>query len=126
MMKPGPFILVVEDDDDIRTTVLEIMGFEGFRAMGASHGAEALELLRRSEQKPALILLDLMMPLMNGAEFRERQLADPALASIPVVILTADANADAQCAELRAAGCLRKPMKLRAIIETAQRYAGAP
>jgi len=124
MSENRPLILVVEDDDDIRATVVEVFAYEGYRAVGASHGAEALELLRASDPKPSLILLDLMMPLMNGVEFRERQLADPALAHIPVVILSADANADARCAELRAVGCLQKPMKLRAILETAERFAG--
>jgi CheY-like chemotaxis protein len=124
MTEPRPFILVVEDDDDIRTTVVDVFSFEGYRAIGASHGVEALELLHTSEPKPALILLDLMMPLMNGAEFREHQLADPSLAHIPVVILSADANPDARCAELGAVGWLQKPMKLPALLETAQRFAG--
>jgi CheY-like chemotaxis protein len=60
---------------------------------------------------------------MNGAEFRERQLADPSLAHIPIVILSADADASSRCSELGAAGWLKKPMKLRAILETAQRLA---
>lgn len=123
MTPDRPFILVVEDDDDIRATVVEVFSYEGYQAVGASHGVEALELLRTSTQKPALILLDLMMPFMNGAEFRERQLADPALAHIPIVILSADADASSRCSELGAAGWLKKPMKLRAILETAQRFA---
>ena len=119
-----PLILVIEDDDDIRTTVVDMFAFEGYRAIGASHGLEALELLQDSPRKPALILLDLMMPLMNGAEFRERQLADPSLAQIPVVILSADAHADRRCAELGAVGFVKKPMKLVSLLETAQRFAG--
>jgi CheY-like chemotaxis protein len=123
MTEPRPLILVVEDDDDIRSTVVDMFSFEGYQAIGASHGLEALALLHATDPKPSLILLDLMMPFMNGVEFRARQLADPSLAHIPVVILTADANADARCAELRAVGFLRKPMKLVALLEAAQRFA---
>jgi len=125
MTEQRPLILVIEDDDDIRTTVVDVFSFEGYRAIGASDGAAALELLHASDPKPALILLDLMMPLMNGVEFREHQLADPSLAHIPVVILTADVNAQARCHELGAVGFLKKPMKLVALLETAQRFARA-
>jgi len=124
MTEPRPLILIIEDDDDIRTTVVDMFAFEGYRAIGASGGVEALELLRASDPKPALILLDLMMPLMNGAEFREQQLADPSLAHIPVVILSADANARARCAALGAVGFVKKPMKLGALLEAARRFAG--
>jgi CheY-like chemotaxis protein len=121
MTQDVPTILIVEDERDIRETVVDAFCCEGYRALGAAHGGEALELLRAADPKPALILLDLMMPFMNGAEFRQQQLADPAIADIPVVIWSADANAGARCAELRAAGYLKKPARLRTIIDTAQR-----
>lgn len=124
MKKHLPPILVIEDDDDIRSTVVDMLAFEGYRAIGASHGIEALELLQATEPKPALILLDLMMPLMNGVEFRRHQLTDPALAHIPVVLLTADANPDSRCTELGARGCLKKPLRIGALLETAQRFTG--
>ncbi len=121
MSRDAPTILIVEDERDIRETVVDAFCFEGYRALGASHGGEALELLRAADPKPALILLDLMMPCMNGVEFRRQQLADPALAHIPVIIWSADANAGAQCAGLGVAGYLKKPARLRTIIDTAQR-----
>lgn len=120
-----PCILVVDDDEDIRETIIESLGDEGLIATGAADGAAALSALRNSDHRPGLILLDLMMPGMSGAEFRDRQLADPELAKIPVVVLTADANAEERCRELHADGCLRKPLTLAALIETAERYCHA-
>ncbi len=82
-------VMVVEDDALIRDAVLELLSFEGFDAVGARDGADALLLLRRGTVAPAVILLDLMMPRMNGWQFRAAQLADPALARIPVVVMSA-------------------------------------
>jgi CheY-like chemotaxis protein len=122
MSAAGPSVLVVDDDDDIRETIIESLGDEGLAAAGAADGAAALSMLKSAEHKPGLILLDLMMPGMSGAEFRERQLADPELARIPVVVLTADANAQSKSIELRADGCLEKPLTLASLIETVERY----
>ena len=116
-------ILVIDDDDDIRETVLECLVDSGHAAVGASGAMEALEMLGRGEQTPALILLDLMMPGMNGGEFRAEQLKDPALARIPVIVLSADANAEAKAAELGAAGCLKKPVRLHTLLEVVRRFA---
>ena len=82
-------VLVVEDDLDIRQALMEILDEHGFAALGARDGAEALDLLSRATELPCLILLDLMMPVMDGASFREAQRKDPRLASIPVVVLSA-------------------------------------
>jgi len=117
-------VLVVEDDQDVRDTILDLLEDEGVAAAGAADGGEALQLLRASEVKPSVILLDLMMPTVNGAEFRQQQLEDPALASIPVVLLSADVTTEAACAELRAAGFLRKPVKLSTLLEQVARFTG--
>jgi CheY-like chemotaxis protein len=117
-------VLVVEDDQDVRDTILDLLEDEGVAAAGAADGGEALQLLRAAEVKPALILLDLMMPAVNGAEFRHMQLEDPALASIPVVLLSADATTERACAELGAAGFLKKPVKLNALLQQVARFTG--
>ena len=79
-------ILVVEDDVDARETMCEIVEMAGCSAMGASNGQEALDLL--AKQRPCLIILDLMMPVMSGQELIERMQSQPALADVPVVIST--------------------------------------
>lgn len=80
-------ILIIEDDDDIRQVFVDILESEGYRIGAAANGAEGLALLQGG-QRPWLILLDLLMPVMNGAEFLARRQADPHLAAIPVVLLS--------------------------------------
>lgn len=82
-------VLVIEDDPDIAEAMLDVLMEDGYQVAHASNGREALDLLQ-SEREPALILLDLMMPDMDGAQFRIAQLRDPRLAQIPVVVLSAD------------------------------------
>jgi CheY-like chemotaxis protein len=81
-------ILVVEDNADLRELTAEICEAEGYQVAVAANGADALQYLA-THPLPHLILLDVMMPVMNGEEFRRRQLADPRLASIPVLVLSA-------------------------------------
>jgi CheY-like chemotaxis protein len=103
-------VMLVEDDADIRADLAALLCAEGFDVVSAAHGIEALELLRASPH-PDVILLDLMMPLMNGWEFRAEQLKDPSIAGIPVLLLTAgDANQD--ITGLQAHGRIAKPIQL--------------
>jgi CheY-like chemotaxis protein len=85
-------ILVVDDDREIREILADILQDEGYAVVQAKNGAAALDALR-DEPHPCVILLDLMMPIMDGTEFRQNQLADPKLANIPVVLFTADHTA---------------------------------
>jgi CheY-like chemotaxis protein len=81
---------VVDDDPDIREAVQDILSFEGYTVLQADNGREALELLNRQPPvRPCLILLDLMMPVMDGEEFVGHLRKDPALASLPVILVTA-------------------------------------
>jgi two-component system chemotaxis response regulator CheY len=84
-------VLVVEDDRDIREAISEGLTIEGYRVTTASNGKEALDLLRKSPDawKPCFILLDLMMPVMNGWEFLLIQGSDPLLKDIPVIVCSA-------------------------------------
>jgi two-component system chemotaxis response regulator CheY len=81
-------VLLIDDDEAIRSSLGEFLEEQGFTVLTACHGAEALELLKTAE-RPALILLDFMMPVMNGSEFLAAMRGDPALRGIPVVILSA-------------------------------------
>lgn len=81
-------MLVVDDDEGIRESLVELLADEGHRSVGTSNGHEALQILR-SNGRPCVILLDLMMPVMDGATFRTQQLSDPALSGIPVALITA-------------------------------------
>jgi CheY-like chemotaxis protein len=115
MSSPGAAILVVEDDADVRETLVLVLESEGFDVREARDGREALEVLRGGF-RPRLILLDLMMPVMNGWEFRAETKRDPQLASIPVVFVSALEPPPDRTAALDAAGFLHKPFDLDALL----------
>lgn len=116
-------VLIVEDDPAILTTLADLLDDEGYSVSVARDGREALNALRaRPASPPCLILLDLMMPNMNGAEFRSEQIKDVMLSSIPVVLLTADRNGSRIAEELNVAAMLRKPPDLDALISLIRRY----
>ena len=114
-------ILVVEDDPDVREALVAFLEAEGYSVVEANHGAEALERLRDAGHF-CLILLDLMMPVMNGWEFREHQQKDPALAEIPVLVVTADNTAVRKAADVGAVGCLLKPVEFPELLDYIGRY----
>src|SRR5580698_5895308 len=111
-------LLVVEDDDDIRETLVSLLSIEGYRVAGCSNGHEALAWLR-SSTKPDLILLDLRMPIMDGWQFRVAQKGDPQLARIPAIALSADSTAKA--AAIDAEAYLKKPVDYDTLIATIDR-----
>src|SRR5688572_8239376 len=89
VMGDGNLVMVVDDDRELRESVCELLAEGGYDALGMANGAAALSYIREQQPKPKVILLDLMMPEMNGWQFREAQLGDPAISSIPVVVMTA-------------------------------------
>src|SRR3954471_1338862 len=89
-------ILIVDDDDDIRETLSQVLTDEGYTVETAINGLEALNQLRRTTTIPSLILLYLMMPVLNGFEFQVAKSRDPLLASIPVIIVSASMDARAR------------------------------
>jgi CheY-like chemotaxis protein len=116
-------ILVVEDDTDILHAVVQVLEDEGYAVRAAENGRVALAALREpGVPPPCVILLDLMMPVMDGWAFRAEQLRDPALAAIPVIVLTADGNAAEKATLLNGAGALRKPVELLTLLEAIQPY----
>jgi CheY-like chemotaxis protein len=118
-------VLLVEDDDDVRNAILEVLEDNGYRVVGAANGKDALDAIRTTSLKPALVLLDLMMPVMDGPTFRAAQRDDPTLESIPVVVLTAHPRGEETAANLYAAGFLRKPISLEKLLATVGRFCGA-
>lgn len=108
-------ILVVDDDQDIRETLLDVLGDAGYSVVLAANAADALELLAEGEL-PSLILIDLKMPGMDASAFREAQAADHRIASVPVVILSASGDLPRSAELLGAAGYIEKPMKLDVLL----------
>lgn len=114
-------VLVVDDDRDIRDSLVEMLEDQGYLARGAANGLEALEVMRTSAALPCVILLDLMMPMMDGWEFREAQLKNPAWTQIPVIVLSAYSDVGAQARAL-AVEHLRKPLAVRPLLEAVRRH----
>ena len=110
-------ILIVEDDLDILDSMTEILEDRGYSVSTAADGLQALERLADGNRKPDLILLDLMMPNMNGLEFREEQLKNVAHAAIPIAIISADGNIKEKSEKLRANGFLKKPLKIQPLLD---------
>ena len=107
-------ILVVEDEEESRYALMQILELEGFSTAGASNGAEAMDYLRTSE-RPCLIVLDLNMPVVNGRQLRAALRQVEALATIPVVIVSAQEGFAAQ--DLGAVGAFRKPLDVDALVK---------
>jgi CheY-like chemotaxis protein len=124
-MRENRHILVVEDDHAIREVVTEILEYEGFVVTSASNGADALERLAGPGERPGLILLDLMMPVMDGWAFRQAQAGRPELASIPVVVFSAIAGQDARADNLSAAAVLAKPFELQRLLDAVELHCQA-
>lgn len=119
----GP-ILVVEDDADVVGILDILLTSEGYEVRSAANGAEALELLRQGLE-PSLIVLDLMMPVMNGWQFRTVQRQEESLRDIPVVLMSGAGEGTKGSSALEADAYLRKPVDLGELLEVIARLAGA-
>jgi CheY-like chemotaxis protein len=113
-------IAVVDDDTDLRETLGELLYEEGYEARLFENGRKALDFLRNGG-RPTLILLDLMMPEMNGWQFREEQLKDAELRDIPVVVMTASRGFDSH--GIAAQEILYKPIGLGELMDAVERNA---
>ena len=113
----GKFILLVEDDDILRGAMKMVLEWEGYRVACAADGRQALDFLRAGG-RPSLILLDVMLPGLDGWQFRQQQRRDPELAKVPVVVVSVlDA---AECPE--AAAHVRKPFAAEELLEAVRRH----
>jgi CheY-like chemotaxis protein len=114
-------VLVVEDDADIRDAMVGILEAEGYAVCAAVHGADALAQLKAGS-RPCIILLDLMMPVMDGWAFCEEREKDPELAAIPILVLSAVARHDPRNARVRALDHLPKPLNIDKLLAAVERY----
>jgi CheY-like chemotaxis protein len=114
-------VLVVEDDLEIREALLEVLADHGYAVAGAVNGRDALEKLGQGPA-PCLILLDLMMPVMDGRAFREEQLRMPSLAHIPVVVVSAYHNLAEHSKALKVAMHIKKPIVMDELLHVTRLY----
>jgi CheY-like chemotaxis protein len=110
---PPPLVLVVDDDPDILDAICDILDAEGYRVSRARHGQEALEQVEH--ELPDVILLDLMMPVMDGVAFSQALRRRPAGAEVPIVVISADGNPQRATA-VGAVGYLAKPFDIDALL----------
>jgi CheY-like chemotaxis protein len=115
-------VLVVEDDLNVRQALVYLLEEEGVSAVGAGNGLEALDKIE-SGFRPHVILLDLMMPVMDGERFLRIRKADPRLTAIPVVVVSALQRMRVDPEELNVDEIISKPVDPAHVIETVRRYA---
>ena len=122
--KPArPSVLIVDDNEDIRTTIRDVLEDQGFTVACAANGREALEMLISGQSKPALILLDLTMPEMDGWTFRQEQQKVPRLAQIPVVLFSGHHDAARAAQSLNAVALMTKPLRLEGLVTLVEQLA---
>jgi CheY-like chemotaxis protein len=114
----GRSILLVEDDEIVRRAIQMVLEWEGYQVDCATNGQEALDFLRQGS-RPALILLDVMMPVLDGGQFRSEQKRDPALAAIPVIVVSAASFA----ASIEADSFVRKPFEVEELLHAIRDHA---
>ena len=106
-------VLIVEDDEDVRESLADVLSARGYQTLTAENGNVALSMIR--DMKPSLVLLDLMMPVMDGYQFLQSQAEDPWLADVPVVLVTAQRPAR-KLAFSSVRGVIEKPLDLRSLL----------
>jgi CheY-like chemotaxis protein len=116
-------VLVVDDDDATADAICELLEAEGYEVVCVADGKAALDRLRSDDV--CLVLLDLMMPVMSGYEFREKQLESAELARVPVVVVTADPSPSERARQLRADGFLPKPVSPTELIRVTKKFCGS-
>ena len=109
-----PHVLIVEDDPEVAEMLNYLLRGEGYSTQLAANGARGLDSLR--QRRPCLVLLDIMMPVMDGWEFREQQLRDPSIANVPVLCVTA-VNDLTKVKERLKVECLHKPVDYDALLD---------
>lgn len=114
-------ILLIDDDADMRDTMTDVLRDEGYDVIAVAGGREALRLLEEGA-RPALILLDMMMPGMDGRQFRAEQTKNREWAAIPTVVFSAYVNVAETASAIGAAGGLQKPVRMEALLELVGRF----
>jgi CheY-like chemotaxis protein len=111
-------VFLIEDDQDIRSSIIEVLEDEGISIEWATNGEEAMQKLLAAQSKPSLILLDLRLPVKDGFQFRSEQLGNPQLAHIPVVVISADGKLQEKTETLGISGLLKKPVDIDQLVST--------
>lgn len=114
-------ILVVEDDNSIRELLVELLQSEGYEVAAAVNGLEGIKYLQ-ANGNPDLILIDLMMPIMDGYTFRSEQMKNAEWSKVPVVVMSAEANAKEKMKNFGITAFLSKPVELDTILKTVEKY----
>ncbi len=122
-MMPGQYILVVDDDDDFRETLVEVLAEAGYPVQQAENGQVALQ--RVAEERPGIVLLDLKMPVLDGWGVMERMRKDPAASSVPILILSAYGY-EWESELTGAQGYIPKSVGMEEILERVRKLAGPP
>jgi DNA-binding response OmpR family regulator len=119
-------VLIVEDDRDTRELLMTVLSTQGFHAIGAEDGLEALHLLRtmrrRAPDVPCLVLLDLAMPRLSGSEFRRAQLEDRIVASVPVAVMSGVIDLEQRGRAMGAVAIVAKPIDCDVLLDVVRRY----
>jgi len=118
-------VLVIDDEEMIRDSLIEFLDDNGYHAVGAVDGQDALEKLSGTTSRPCVILLDLMMPVMDGQTFRQQQLADPTLSAIPVIVLSAHGGVKKSAEDLKIPDHLEKPLRLQDLLRLVHKHCPA-
>jgi CheY-like chemotaxis protein len=121
MIAAEPSVLVVDDDEDIRDILSVLLETEGYHVDTAKDGVEALAQLK-SGPPPALVLLDMMMPRMDGESLVREMKRDPDVADVPVVIMSGHSAAREKAESLDAAACLVKPVEVDELLRVVRRF----
>lgn len=115
-------VLIVDDEADLRECLAELLEVEGFHVAQSVNGLEAIRYLQSQQQPPCLILLDYMMPIMDGEAFRNEQLKHANLKNIPVVLLTAATIPEKTLSSMQLSGHVPKPIKIDQFIATVKQF----
>ena len=115
-------VFVVEDDDDARKLVEDLLISEGFEVVTAANGAEALRLLKT--MTPDLIVLDLLLPWVNGVEVLSTLRQSPLLTRVPVLVTTGSSTQEADLAPFAPLVVLRKPLETEAVVKAVHTLLG--
>ncbi len=114
-------ILIVEDDNSIRELLVELLQGEGYEVVSAVNGLEGIHYLQKNKA-PDLILIDLMMPVMDGYTFRTEQMKNADWSKIPIVVMSAEANAKEKLKNFGITAFLSKPVELETILKAVELY----
>lgn len=115
-------ILIIEDDNEIRQTMVDVLEDEGFQVLSAENGLEGLKILNQYETAPCLIIVDWMMPILDGDGFRQEQLKSEKFAAVPTVLFSANGQISQKAIGAGYEEFIRKPIDLERLFELTSKY----